>query len=149
MASKTTKTTAAGAEAIETAMKNGADAVKNGLEKAAKGYDELVSFAKDNAEAWTSAAHLAGKGFETINSQWFAYSRQALEVSIAATKAMFETKSAKDLFELQSDYTRKAVESYVSEITKIGDIAVNTAKDAAAPLQARVTAFVDYAQARA
>jgi phasin family protein len=149
MASKTAKTTVAGAETIETAMKNGADAMKNGLEKAAKGYDELVTIAKDNAEAWSSAANVAGKGFETINSEWFAFSRQVLEEGIAATRAMFETKSAKDLFELQSDFARKAVDAYVAEITKIGDIAVSTAKDAAAPLQARVTAFVDYAQARA
>ena len=147
MASKSAKATAAGADAIESAVKNGADAMKNGFEKAAKGYDELMAFAKDNAEAWSSAANVAGKGFETINSEWFAYSRHALEESIAATKAMFETKSAKDFFEMQSDFARKAVDAYVAEITKIGDIAVSAAKDAAAPLQARVTAFVEYTQA--
>lgn len=139
MATKTTKTAAASAETIETA-------VKTGFEKAAKGYDELVAFAKDTAEAWTSAANVAGKGFETINTEWFAYSRAALEESIAATKALFETKSPKELIELQSVFARKAVDTYVSEITKIGDIAVSTAKDAAAPLQARVTALVDFAQ---
>ena len=141
MASKT-KTSAVDAEAVETAF-------KSGLEKATKSYDEFVAFAKDTAEAWTSAANVAGKGLETINTEWFAYSRNAIEDSIAATKAMFETKSTKEFLELQSGFTRKAVDAYVAEVTKIGDIAVSAAKDAAAPLQARVAAFVELAQVTA
>jgi hypothetical protein len=39
------------ATTAETAMENGAAALKTGLEKALKGYDAVVGYSKDTAEA--------------------------------------------------------------------------------------------------
>ena len=45
------KTVKESADVIESALKNGTEAVKDGFDKAVKGYDQLISFGKDNAEA--------------------------------------------------------------------------------------------------
>ena len=142
MASKTTKSTN-GAETIETALHSGAEAMKDGFEKAAKNYDQFMNFSKDTAEAMIKAANAAGKGIETINSEMFAYARKSLEESITATKAIMGSKSVDEAVQLQSDFSKSVFETYVDELAKFGDLTLATAKDAAMPLQARVAAFVD------
>ena len=49
----------------ETALENGAAALKTGLEKALKGYDAFVGYGKETAEAVMKSATVAGKGVET------------------------------------------------------------------------------------
>src|SRR5882757_5533227 len=83
----TKKTSIPGTEPIETALLTGAEAMKEGFEKAVKGYDQIVSFGKDNAEAVLKSANAAGKGIESINTEAFAYARKSAEESVAAAKA--------------------------------------------------------------
>jgi len=134
------------AETVETAMKTGADALKDGFDKAAKGYDKLVSFNKDTAEAVLKSANLAGKGFETLNSEVLSYSRQSVEESVAVTKAILASKTIQEVIEIQTDYAKTAFETYVSELTKVRDMALNVAKTASEPLQARMAALVEMGQ---
>ncbi len=139
------KTTHA-AEGMENVMKNGADAAKMGFEKAVKGYDHFLGYGKETVEAYTKAANVAAKGAETLNSEIFAYSRQSMEDTIAATKALMATKSVHEAFELQADFAKTAFETYVSQMTKFGEIFVATTKDSFAPIQGRVQAWVDTVQ---
>ena len=59
----------AGTEAVETAMKTGSEALKNGFEKAAKGYDQFFSYSKETVEAYVKSANVAGKGVETLQNE--------------------------------------------------------------------------------
>ena len=67
-------------------MENGAAALKTGFEKAVKGYDAVLGYGKDTAEACMKSATVAGKGVETINSEIYSYSKQSIEDSIAASQ---------------------------------------------------------------
>ena len=140
------KTVKNGADPIEAALENGTEAMKDGFEKAAKGYEQAFTFGKDNAEAVLKSATLAGKGVEAITGEVFAYSRQSVEESVAATKAMLGSKSVQELLELQSDFAKSAFETYLAEMNKVRELALTFAKDAAEPLQARFTAFTDIVQ---
>jgi len=142
------RTTKNGVDPIESALENGSEAVRDGLEKAAQAYEQAFAFSKENAEAVLKSANLAGKGIEAINSEAFAYSRQSVQESVAATKAMLGSKSVQELFELQSDYVKSAFQAYLGEMNKVRELALTTAKDAAEPLQARFTAFTDLVQTR-
>lgn len=146
MAPKASKLSTNGTETVESALKNGAEAVKSGFEKAAKGYDQFVAFGKENAEAVFKSANVAGKGFETLNAEVFTYSRRTFEEGVTATKAMLASKNVHEILEIQSGFAKSAVESYVAEITKCQELALAAAKEAAEPIQARVTAFVDLVQ---
>jgi phasin family protein len=146
MATKT-KSSTTGAETIETALHSGAEAMKDGFEKAVKGYDQFMNFGKDTAEALIKSANAAGKGIETINSEMFAYARKSIEENIAATKAIMGSKSIDEAIQLQSEFGKSAFETYVDELAKFGDLSLAAAKDAATPLQARVSAFVDMVRA--
>jgi phasin family protein len=134
------------AEGTENVMKNGAEALKTGFEKVAKSYDHFVGYGKETVEAYTKAANVAAKGAETLHNEIFAYSKQSMEDTLAATKALMSTKSVHEAFELQSDFAKTAFETYVAQMTKLGEIFVATTKDSFAPIQGRVQAWVDTVQ---
>ena len=119
----------------ETALENGAAALKTGLEKALKGYDAFVGYGKETAEAVTKSATVAGKGIETINSEIYSYSKQSIEDSVTATKAVMGSKSIHEAFEFQTDFAKSAFEAYVAELSKISELATATTKETYAPLQ--------------
>jgi len=142
MASKT-KSHNNGADTVESALYSGAEAVKEGFEKAIKGYDQMVAFSKDTAEAVIKSANATGKGFETINSEVFSYTRKSIEDGVVATKAIMASKSVDEAIQLQSEYSKSLFETYVDELAKFQDMALAITKSAATPLQARVSAFVE------
>jgi phasin family protein len=143
---KTAETGFEAAETMESALKNGADAFKTGFEKAVKNYDQFLGFGKDTIEAYMKAANAAGKGAETLHNEIFAYSKQSIEDTISAAKALMASKSVHEALELQSDFAKTAFDGYVSQMTKIGEIVAATGKDALAPIQGRVQAWVDVMQ---
>ena len=130
----------------ETVLENGAAAMKTGLEKALKGYDAFVGYGKDNAEALTKSATVAGKGIESINSEIYSYSKQSIEDAVAATKAVLGSKSVHEAFEFQTDYAKSAFEAYVGELSKISELATSASKDTFAPFKGRVQAWLDTVQ---
>jgi phasin family protein len=130
----------------ETVLENGAAAMKTGLEKALKGYDAFVGYGKETADAVTKSATVAGKGVETINSEIYSYSKQSIEEAVAATKAVMGSKSVHEAFEFQTDYAKSAFETYVSELTKISELATAATKDSFAPFKGRVQAWLDTVQ---
>src|SRR3954469_7557092 len=72
----------------ESALETGTAALKTGLEKALKSYDAALGYSKDTAEAVMKSATVAGKGVETINGEIYAYSKQSIEDTAAAAKAV-------------------------------------------------------------
>ena len=132
-----------GTEDIETAMKNGSEALKTGFEKAAKNYDQFLSYGHETVEAYMKAANAAGKGVETLHTEMYSFSKQSVEESITATKALMGTKSVHEAFELQTDFAKSAFDAYVSQMTKVSEIMMSSAKETFQPLQGRVQAWVD------
>jgi phasin family protein len=130
----------------ETVLENGAAAMKTGLEKALKGYDAFVGYGKETADAVTKSATVAGKSVETINSEIYSYSKQSIEDAVAATKAVLGSKSVHEAFEFQTDYAKSAFESYVSELSKISELATAATKESFAPFKGRVQAWLDTVQ---
>ncbi|MEJ0025391.1 MAG: phasin family protein [Rhizomicrobium sp.] len=133
-------------ETIETAFKTGTEAIKANFEKAVKNYDQLLGFSKDTVEAYVKAANVAGKGAESLHNEIYSFSKQSIEGSIANAKALMASKSAHEAFELQTGFAKSAFESYISEMTKLGELMVATSKETFEPIQGRVQAWVDVVQ---
>ena len=124
----------------------GADALKAGFDKAIAGYDNVVGYSKDNAEALIKSATVAGKGAETLQNEIYSYAKQALEDSITAGKAILGAKSVHEAIEIQTDFAKTAFENYVAELTKFNQLFTATAKNSFAPLQGRAQAWVEVVQ---
>lgn len=135
-----------GTETIETAFKTGTEALKANFDKAVKSYDDFLGFSKDSVEACMKAANIAGKGAESLHNEIYSFSKQSIETSIANAKALMASKSAHEAFELQSDFAKSAFETYIGEMTKLGELMVSTTKETFEPIQGRIQAWVDVVQ---
>ena len=133
-------------ETIEAAFKNGSETLKTNFDKAVKGYDQILGFGKDTVEAYVKAANVAGKAAETIHNEIYAYSKQSIEDSVSAAKAVMASKSAHEAFELQTGFAKAAFEGYVGQLTKLSQLLTATSKESFAPIQSRVQAWVDVVQ---
>jgi phasin family protein len=134
------------AEGIESAMKNGAEALKANFEKAVKNYDQFLGYGKDTVEAYMKAANAAGKGAETLHNEIYTFSKSSIEESIAAAKAVLGSKSVHEAFEHQTDFAKSSFDAYVSELTKLSELMVSTTKQTFEPLQGRIAAWVEIVQ---
>ena len=133
-------------ETIETAFKTGTEALKSNFDKAVKGYDQMLGFGRETVEAYVKAANVAGKGAETLHNEIYAFSKQSIEDTIAAAKAVMASKSAHEAFELQTGFAKSSFEAYVGQLTKLSELMTATSKESLAPIQGRVQAWVDVVQ---
>jgi phasin family protein len=134
------------AETFEAAFKNGSETLKANFDKAVKGYEQVLGFQKDTVEAYVKAANVAGKGAETLHNEIYAYSKQSIEDVVAHGKAVMASKSAHEAFELQTGFAKAEFESYIGEMTKLGELFTATSKETFAPIQGRVQAWVEVVQ---
>jgi len=118
----------------------GAEALKTGFEKTAKVYEAFGEFNKDNVEAYVASATIVGSGLQSIAQDSSAYAKKAIEDAVAASKAMMSSKSIHEVVELQTSFAKNVFASYVSQLSRINEAFVATAKQGSAPLQARVEA---------
>jgi phasin family protein len=137
------KSTTEKASTIKAESMFGGDAFKTGFEKTAKLCESVGEFNKDNLQAYIQSATVVGKGFQSAAQESSSYAKQAIEDAIAASKAMMNSKSISDVIELQTSFAKTAFTRYVSQLSRINEAFVATAKESAAPLQGRVEAAAD------
>ncbi|OJU56469.1 MAG: hypothetical protein BGO00_01345 [Alphaproteobacteria bacterium 62-8] len=127
-------------------MKNGTEQFRTGFEKAVKNYDQFLGYGKDTVNAYVKAANAAGKGAETLHNELYAYSRQSIEDTLAATKAILASKSVHEAFELQTDFAKSAFDAYVGKVSKLSEIMTAATKETLEPIQGRYQAWVEVVQ---
>ncbi len=121
-------------------------AVKDGVEKAMAAFGDLNAFSKDNVEAWVASMTTAGKGVEQVNSQIAAFAKQTMEDGVAAAKRFSSVKSVQEMLELQTEFAKSSMETYLAEMNKVADTMTGAVKDAAKPINERVTAAMQMFQ---
>lgn len=147
-----------GHEAIEQTVRSSTDAFAKGYEQylatardqmsrmfpsAAKNLDELAAFNKGNFDAFVAAGAAAAKGFETLSQQVIACNQKAVETSVATAKALLGCRTLQDVVEVQTDLTRKGIDEWLAEGTKLSELTVKVANQTAEPINSRLSEAVD------
>jgi len=122
-------------------------AFKDAIEKSLAGLNEANAHSKKNLEAVIASVTAATKGAEALGAQATAYSKKAVEANVAAAKSLSSAKSIQEVVELQTSFAKSALETYMAEIAKMGEIVSASMKDSMKPLNERVTAAVEKLQA--
>lgn len=118
-------------------------AFKDGVEKSLSALNEVNALSKQNLEAVVEAVTAATKGAEAVGAQTFAFGKKSWDEAITASKALAGAKSVQEVVELQSQYTKSALESYVAELNALTGTLSASFKDSVKPLNARATALVE------
>lgn len=142
----------AGKENLEKAVRAGSDAAaqamqmnKQGLEAAVKGFDDISKQSRRTLEALMNAGTVTTRGLETINAENMAFAKTQFDESVAAAKAMFGARTLQDLIDLQTGYAKTAFDAYMSQSTKVSEIATKLAQEAFEPINAQVQAAMERA----
>jgi phasin family protein len=125
----------------------GAQVFKDGLDKTTAAMGELSAQSKQNLEALTASATAAQKGAEALSAQALSYGKTSWETGVAAAQSMSKARSVQELIELQTSFTKSAMEVYMAEMTRMTETLTASVKDSFKPINERVTASVEKFQA--
>jgi phasin family protein len=140
-AAKSAKTPFEGASAVFEGFTNGSGEQFTGnIQRALGAAADMSSFGKENLEAWVASTAATQKGVEALSARAVAYSKQALENHVAATKSLMSSKSVQEVVEKQTEYARSAFDAYVAELNSWSELMSGFAQDAMRPLNERASA---------
>ncbi|WP_269516229.1 phasin family protein [Brevundimonas subvibrioides] len=125
----------------------GTQALRETLDKTSASMAELSAHSKQNLEALTASATAAQKGVEALSAQALSYSKSSWENGVAAAQTIAKARSVQELIELQTNYAKSAMETYLSEVTKMTETLTGSVKESFKPINERVTATVETFQA--
>jgi phasin family protein len=147
----TEKPMAAATETIKSAMEQfttaGNQAFKDNMEKSLSALTQLNTYSKQNLEAAVASVTAAARGAEALGAQTLAYSKKSLEDNVAAARTLAGCKSLQEAVEYQTTFARTAMETYLAEMNRMSETFTNAMKDSLKPINERVTAVVERAQA--
>jgi hypothetical protein len=100
-------------EQVKRAGQTYQNAVESGFEVASRSFGEI------------------DKGFQDIAAEITNFSKKRLEGVTQAWEQVLRARSFGDVVEVQSRYAQKAYEDYMSQISRLGEIYLGTARNAA------------------
>ena len=75
------------------------------------------------------------KGFQAIAATVTDCSKKAFEDGTRAFEQMIGAKSFEQAFEIQSQYAKKAFDAYIAQLSKLGEMYVDLARNAYKPVE--------------
>lgn len=99
-------------------------------------FEDIQKLGKDNMDVVMQSLGAMTKGFQAIASEVADYQKKSFEDSTAAVEKLVAAKSLDKAFEAQSEFVKTAYEGFVGEVTKIGEMYSDLAKDAYKPYEA-------------
>jgi len=104
-----------------------------------KGFEEFQKVGKDGFDAAVRSFGEVNKGFQAIAAEVTDYSKKAFEDSTRAFEQLVGAKSIEQAIEIQSQYAKKAYDTWIAEASKIGEMYAAVARDAYKPVEKAVT----------
>jgi hypothetical protein len=109
------------------------------LEPIHKASNDFQKVSKDNYEAVLRSYGELNKGFQAIATRVADYSKKAFEDATRAYEQLVGAKSLESVIEIQSQYAKKAYDTWLAEASKIGEMYSAVARDAYKPVEKAVT----------
>jgi hypothetical protein len=98
-------------------------------------FEDIQKMSRDNIDVALVSVGAFGKGFQALASEAADYSKQSFEAGTAAFEKLLSAGSLEKAVEVQSEYVRSAYEGYVGQVTKVGTIVADMAKNAYKPYE--------------
>jgi hypothetical protein len=98
-------------------------------------------FQRVGKESFEAAVHSFGevnKGLQAIAARITNYSKQAFEDGTRAFEQVIGAKSVEQAFEIQTHYAKNAYDTYMAEMSKLGEMYVGLARNAYKPVEQAV-----------
>ncbi len=97
--------------------------------------EEFQKVGKDGFDAAVRSFGEVNKGFQAIAAKVTDYSKKAFEDGMRAFEQLLGAKSVEQAIEIQSQFAKKAYDTYIAEMSKLGEMYVASARDAYKPVE--------------
>jgi hypothetical protein len=97
--------------------------------------EEFQRASRDGFDASVRSLGEVSKGFQAIAATVADYSKKAFEDGSRAFEQMIGAKSFEQVWEIQSQYAKKAFDAYVAQASKVGEMYVDLARSAYQPIE--------------
>ncbi len=101
-------------------------------------FDNIQKLGKENMDVMMQSFGAMTKGLQAIVAEVADYQKKTFEDGSAAMERVVAAKSLDKAFEAQSDYLKSSYESFVGEMTKIGEMYSELARDTFKPYEGMV-----------
>lgn len=108
-----------------------------------KTYEDLTKFSKENMDAYVVAATTFAKGAEAGGKAWLSFIQETMDAGAQVAKSMLAAKTLREAVDVQTDFAKTTFDKMVAEGTKLSEISVKVANEAAEPISARVNAALE------
>lgn len=129
--------------AFEALSSNQSDAVKEGMERFMSMTGQFSSLGRDSMAAASESARVAAKNMQTINARSMTYFQNQMAASAEAGKSIAGAKSVKEAMEVQVEYSKTALESYMEETRALLGLMAGSMREAVEPLNAHAAQMVE------
>ena len=100
--------------------------------------DKSQKMSKEGFDAALRSYGELNKGFQAITAKMTDYSKRAFEDATRAFEQLAGSKSIEQAIEIQSQYAKKAYDTWVAEASKLSEMYVGMARDAYKPVEQAV-----------
>ena len=97
--------------------------------------DEVQRAGKDGFDAAVSSFGEVNKGLQAIAGEVTAYSKKAFEDGTRAFEQLLGAKSFEQVIEIQSQYVKKAYDTHIAELSKLGEMYAGLTRNAYKPVE--------------
>jgi hypothetical protein len=101
--------------------------------------EEYQKLSKDGFDAAARSFAEVNKGLQALTAEMTDYSKRAFDDGCRAWEQLVGAKSFDRMFEIQSQYAKKAYDDHMAEVSKLGEMYVNLARNAYKPVEQAVT----------
>ena len=100
-----------------------------------KNFDEIQKLSQSNMDAAMKAFGEWNKGWQAIAAEMTDYTKRSFEESTATFEKLASVKSVEQAIEIQTGYAKRAYDGYMHQMSKIGGMYAELAKEAYKPVE--------------
>jgi hypothetical protein len=100
-----------------------------------KNLDEFQKLGQNNMETAMKLLGEWSKGWQSIAAEMSDYTKKAFEEGTAAFEKLLAAKSLEQAVEIQAGYAKRAYDGYMHQLSKIGGLYAELAKEAYRPVE--------------
>ena len=104
-------------------------------------FDQVITFGKENVEAFVKSSTLAVKGLEELTKAYTTLANQSIEQTASAVKALTAAKNPTEFQTIYNNLAKNSMEAFVAESKKVQELAQGILTNSFAPINARVQAL--------
>jgi len=100
-----------------------------------KNFEDMQKLGQTNMDSAMRALGEWNKNWQAIAAEMSDYTKRSFEESTAVMEKLMTSKSVEQAVEIQTSFAKRAYDDYMQQMTKIGGMYANMAKEAYKPVE--------------